>query len=115
MEAARPTSLLKGLALALLAGVIASPGYAECNLPPAPTKVPDAAVATEQEMIAAMHTLKQYSTDVANFAKCLEFEAGQNKVTREEQVQRQNAALNRLQAIAEKFNEQVRLFKLKAG
>lgn len=115
MEAARPTGLLKGLALAILACAIASPGHAECRLPPAPNRVPDAAVSTEPEMVAAMHTLKQYSSDVANYAKCLEFEAAQNHVSREEQAQRQNAAISRLQGIAEKFNEQVRLFKLKPG
>jgi hypothetical protein len=31
----------------------------------------------------------------------------------EEQVQRHNVAINRLKAIAGKFNEQVRLFRLK--
>jgi hypothetical protein len=102
--------------IALLAAVAcASPAWSGCTLPPAPSKVPDGANATEPEMVAAMQTLKRYNTDVANYVKCLEFEANQNRLSREEQARQHNTAIDGLQAIAAKFNEQVRLFKAKSG
>jgi len=102
--------------LALLAAVICvSPAWSGCTLPPAPSKVPDGTSATEAEMVAAMQTLKHYNTDVDNYVKCLEFEANQNRLSRDEQTRQHNAAIDGLQAIAAKFNEQVRLFKAKSG
>jgi hypothetical protein len=64
-------------------------------------------------MIAAMQTLKRYDTDVQNFTKCLEFEASQNRLTRDMQNQQQNAAVDRLKRVAEAFNVQVKVFKEK--
>ena len=87
------------------------PVFADCKLPPVPNKVPDAAIATQEEILAAMQTLKHYSTDVTNYCKCLEFEAGQNRLTLENQQRLHNTAIDGLKAIAEKFNEQVRVFK----
>lgn len=91
------------------------PAWAECKLPSAPAKVPNGTTASEQEMIAAMQTLKHYNVDVTNFVKCLEFEAGQNRLTRDEQARQHNAAIDGLAKIAEKFNEQVKVFKAKSG
>jgi hypothetical protein len=102
--------------LAALAGCACTlPSWAGCTLPPAPSKVPDGNAASEQEMVAAMQTLKRYNTDVTNYVKCLEFEANQNRLSRDEQARQHNAAIDGLQAIAAKFNEQVRLFKAKSG
>lgn len=100
---------------ALLAGLFAWPAFADCTTPVAPTKVPDGATAPETEMVAAMQTLKRYDTDVNTYVKCLEFEAKQNRLSKEEQSRRHNAAMDALTAIAAKFNEQVRVFKAKAG
>jgi hypothetical protein len=101
---------------ALLASAgCALPVWGGCTLPPAPSKVPDGTSATEQEMVVAMQTLKRYNNDVNNYVKCLEFEANQNRLSRDEQARQHNAAINGLQVIAAKFNEQVRLFKAKNG
>jgi hypothetical protein len=91
------------------------PVWGGCTLPPAPSKVPDGTTASEQEMIAAMQTLKQYNTDVTNYVKCLDFEANQNRLSHDEQARQHNDAIEGLQAIAAKFNEQVRVFKAKNG
>jgi len=66
-------------------------------------------------MLAAMQTLKKYDADVNVYLKCLEFEAKQNRITRDDQSRRHNEAVDKLQAIATKFNEQVRVFKAKNG
>jgi hypothetical protein len=104
------------LTLALVASLaLSGNAFAECSLPPAPSKVPDGSTAAEAEMIAAMQTLKRYDADVTTYLKCLEFEARQNRVSKEEQSRKHNTALEQLQSIAAKFNEQVRVFKAKSG
>lgn len=106
---------VRTLCLALATGLFALPALADCPAPVAPTKVPDGATAPESEMVSAMQTLKRYDTDVNTYVKCLDFEAKQNRLTKDEQGRRQNAALDTLAGIAAKFNEQVRVFKAKAG
>jgi len=104
------------LTLAFVTGLaLSGNAFAECSLPSAPSKVPDGSTAAEAEMIAAMQTLKRYDADVTAYLKCLEFEARQNRVSKEEQSRRHNTALEQLQSIAAKFNEQVRVFKAKSG
>src|SRR5215207_3863342 len=100
---------------AIVACLIAVSARAACTLPPPPSKVPDAAVATEPEMIAAMETLKRYDTDVRNYTKCLGFELSQHRLSAETEVLKLNQAIDTFKAIAEKFNEQVRLFKAKSA
>lgn len=106
---------LRNLSFALLATLVAGPALADCTLPAAPTRIPDGSTAAEPEMIAAMQTLKRYDADVTTYLKCLEFEAKQKRLAKDEQERRHNEALGTLQTIAAKFNEQVRVFKSKAG
>ena len=110
-------NLSKLISAALLMGLIsAAPAFADtCLLPPAPSKVPDASTASEQEMVAAMDTLKQYNGDVNVYLKCLEFEEKQNHVTSADRERQHNAAVSQLEKVAAKFNEQVRAFKSKHG
>jgi hypothetical protein len=106
----------KQIYAALVAGVVgcvALPAYADCQLPPAPSKIPDASSATEQEMVSAMDTLKQYNGDVNVYLKCLEFEEKQNHVSASDRENKHNAAVSQLEKVAAKFNEQVRAFKAK--
>jgi hypothetical protein len=103
----------KMVCLALIASTFSLSAFADCALPTAPGKVPDGASATEPEMVAAMQTLKRYDTDVNTYVKCLEFEAKQNRLSREEQARRHNQAMDSLTQTAAKFNEQVKVFKSK--
>jgi hypothetical protein len=103
------------MCFALIAGGFVLPAMADCTAPVAPTKIPDGSTAAEAEMVAAMQTLKRYDTDVNTYVKCLEFEAKQNRLSREEQARRHNQAMDSLTQMAAKFNEQVRIFKAKAG
>ena len=102
-----------GAAVLVVGLVAALPEYADCVLPPAPSKVPDGVSASEQEMLMAMKTLKQYNGDVEVYLKCLEFEAKQNRMTATEQRNKHNAAITQLEKIATQFNEQVRVYKAK--
>jgi hypothetical protein len=99
----------------LLGCLTAAAAQADCSLPAAPSKIPDGSSASDAEMLTAMQTLKTYDSDVTAYLKCLEFESRQNRLSQDEQVKRHNSAVDRLQTIAAKFNEQVRVFKAKQG
>jgi len=109
-------------ALATLAG----PVYADCVYPPPPSKIPDGNTATKQEMMDAKTAVTQYNKDVNAYVACIKLEhetavtnAG-DKITPEQkaemdkiEVQKNNAAVDQLQSVAERFNEQVRVWKQK--
>jgi len=106
-------TLRKYLCAAAVACTISLPAFADCNLPPAPSKIPDGKAASEQEMISAMQTLKAYNGDVDVYLKCLEFETKQNRLSSDEHAKKHNTAVTTLEKVAAKFNEQVRAFKAK--
>jgi predicted transglutaminase-like cysteine proteinase len=93
----------------------ASLAFAECSAPSAPSKIPDGATASEPEMLAAMQTLKKYNEDVTVYTKCLQFEEKQNRISSGEAKKAHNAAVEKLESVASKFNEQVQVFKAKKG
>jgi len=103
------------LLVAALAYAASLPAHADCELPPAPSKIPDGNTASQQEMITAMNTLKEYNGDVETYTKCLEFEAKQNRLSKTDEERMHNNAVDTLQKVAAKFNEQVRTFKAKNG
>ena len=103
------------LLAAALAYAVSLPVHADCVLPPAPSKIPDGNTASQQEMVTAMQTLKEYNGDVDTYLKCLDFEAKQNHISSGDQEKMHNTAVDTLQKIAAKFNEQVRTFKSKSG
>jgi hypothetical protein len=103
------------LAAAAAAYCFSLAAHADCVLPPAPSKIPDGNSASEQEMITAMQTLKEYNADVDTYLKCLEFETKQNRLSAGDQEKMHNTAVDTLQKVAAKFNEQVRTFKSKKG
>jgi hypothetical protein len=96
-----PKRILLAVALAYAASL---PAHADCVLPPAPSKIPDGNTASQQEMFTAMNTLKEYNGDVE-----------QNRLSRTDEERMHNTAVDTLQKVAAKFNEQVRTFKAKSG
>jgi hypothetical protein len=106
-------TLRKILCATVVVGMVSLPVFADCNLPPAPSKIPDGTSASEQEMISAMQTLKAYNGDVDVYLKCLEFETKQNRLSSDEHARKHNTAVTTLEKVAAKFNEQVRAFKAK--
>ena len=103
----------KLIGAALVGALLSLPAFAGCDLPSPPSKIPDGSTANEQEMLAAMNTLKQYNGDVDVYLKCLEFEEHQNHITATDHERQHNSAVATLQGVAAKFNEQVRIFKQK--
>ena len=109
-------------ALAALAG----PVYAYCSYPPPPAKIPDGNTATMQEMLDGKNAVTQYNKDINAYVACIKLEhetavttAGdkltpQQKADMEKiEVQKNNAAVDQLQSVADRFNEQIRIYKAK--
>jgi len=110
-------------AMALIA-TLAGPAYADCAYPAAPAKLPDGATATLEEMLAGQKTVKEYDTAVKAYVDCIDKEldakiakAGdqlkpeQKADMQHVEAQKHNAAIDQLQSVADRFNEQVKVFK----
>ena len=120
---------MKALFAITALAALASPVYADCSYPSPPTKIPDGNTATKQEMIAAHEVVTQYNKDINAYVACikLEHEAAKTKAgdkpTPEQkadmermervEVQKNNAAVDQLQSIAARFNEQLRIYNAK--
>lgn len=96
--------------------------HAECTYPKAPDSVPDGKSASEAEMVAAMQAFKQFNSDVTAYLACVDSEADDQikgaggssstiTLIKSMQTKKHNSAVDELQALAGKFNEQVRIFK----
>ena len=108
-----PKRILAALAAAYCVSLAA---HADCVLPPPPSKIPDGKTASKEEMSTALETMKEYNSDVETYLKCLDFEARQHHMSTSEQDSKHNSAVDTLQKIANKFNEQVRTYnKAKNG
>lgn len=105
------TRVLAVLSIMAAAGLTAA--NANCRLPPAPSKIPDGATASLQQMVTAMQTVQEYNHDVQTYLQCLKFEVRQSQLTDQAQMSLHNAALAELKQIATEFNRQVRVFKSK--
>jgi len=102
---------------------------ATCTYPRAPDAPPDGNTATKDQMIAAKHDFDRYNGEMNAYLDCLKLEmdaaapkegakmsADEKKKAAEQQnvlVQKNNAAVDELQAVVGRFNEQLKIFKAK--
>ena len=91
---------------------------AECSRPTAP-ELPDGATADMQTMVDGQQAVKVYVAGTEAYLDCLtaaEGEAGgeANPDVEMERVEMHNAAVDEMDAVADKFNEEIREFKAKA-
>ena len=102
---------------------------ATCTYPRAPDAPPDGNTATKDQMIAAKHDFDRYNGEMNSYLDCLKREMDAatpkdpKKLTPDEKkkaddqqkvlVQKNNAAVDELQAVVGRFNEQLKLFKAK--
>lgn len=99
-----------------IAFALSNPAAAACEYP-ADVTVPDGAKATEAEMNAAAAVVKKYIADMDAYMACLDAEQAALPVEQQTpeakalHVKRHNAAVDAEDAIAVRFNEQVRAFK----
>ncbi|HET7755771.1 MAG TPA: hypothetical protein VFK87_00815 [Steroidobacteraceae bacterium] len=98
--------------------------FADCSYPAPPEKLPDGASATLQEMLAGQKAVSEYNKAVQNYVSCIDKEVdaavarGGDKLKPEQkadmqrvETQKHNAAIDQLQSVADRFNEQVKVYK----
>ncbi len=112
-------------ALILAGGLAAAQAHAACNYPVAPGKFPDGNQASKEEMLAAKSQVVQYNKDMETYLTCIQGEydtkvAAEASATPDQkaemarvQDQKHNAAVQELQSVADRFNEQLRVWKAK--
>jgi hypothetical protein len=111
------------LSLTVLA-LSAIPAHADCTYPSAPSRIPDGATATLQEMVDAQKAVKQFDQQIAEYTSCIKLEEAaqlkgdkltdeQKKAIQAQQAAKNNAAVDADQALADRLNEQIRVWKAK--
>jgi hypothetical protein len=120
------------IATAATALLSAGTAYADCSYPTPPDHLPDGNTATLQEMVEAQKAVKEYDKAINAYIACIQLERNDavgkiakpgEKQTPEQkkamddmervEVQKHNAAIDQLQSVADRFNEQVKVYKAK--
>lgn len=118
------------VAIASTAVLSAGTAYADCSYPTPPDHIPDGNTATLQEMVEAQKAVKEYDKAINAYVACIQLERNDavGKIAKPGQtptpdqkkamddmerveVQKHNAAIDQLQSIADRFNEQVKVYK----
>ena len=117
------------LTLSLAFGVAAH-AQTTCTYPHAPGATPDGNTATRDQMIAAKHDFDRYNTEMNSYLDCLKLQSDAlapkdpSKLTPDEKkkmadqqnilIQKNNAAVDELQAAVGRFNDQLKIFLAKS-
>jgi hypothetical protein len=120
------------IAIASTAVLSAGTAYADCSYPTPPDHLPNGNTATLQEMVEAQKAVKEYDKAINAYVACIQLErndavgkiakpgekptADQKKAMDDMErveVQKHNAAIDQLQSVADRFNEQVKVYKSK--
>jgi hypothetical protein len=108
----------------LLAG---GEAYAACTYPTEPTDIPDGNTATLEQMVAAQKSVKEFDAAIGAYTACLKLEheaalakspdlsEGKKKELDRMLQQKHDAAIAADEALAARFNEQVRAYKAKSA
>ena len=112
--------------LALFPLCLAATANADCVYPRAPDRIPDGSTASLDDMKAAKGQVEKYNKDMEAYLSCIKLEhddvvAKQGSALSEDQkkqiatmhAQKNDAAVDELQAVASRFNDQVRAYKAK--
>ena len=113
------------IGLALLAASFGAPAFADCTYPKAPSAIPDGNTAALEEMVVAKKSVEAYNKDMEGYLSCIRLEADgamkpgstltedQKKQAAAQYAQKNDAAVDELQAVAARLNEQIRVYKSK--
>lgn len=107
----------------------AAHAQATCTYPRAPGTIPDGNTASKEEMIAAKNDVARYNNEMNAYLACIKLEidsatpkdpsklSKDEKAKAEEQekilTQKNNSAVDELQAIVGRFNDQLKAYKAK--
>jgi hypothetical protein len=114
------------LTLVLAFGLTAH-AQATCSYPSSPAAPPDGKSATKEQMVAAAQDFKRYNGEMNVYLDCIKLEmdvtppADPTKLTPDEKkkadqqhklyVKKNDAAVDELQAVVGRFNEQLKIYK----
>jgi hypothetical protein len=114
------------IGLTLLAATFSLPVMADCTYPKAPAKIPDGNAAALEEMVAAKKSVEAYNKEMDAYLACIKLEQddtvakGGTSLTEDQKkqvaamyAQKNDAAVDELQGIAARLNEQIRVYKAK--
>jgi hypothetical protein len=104
----------------LMLGAVAA--QASCIAPEPPRTIPDGSTATYEDMADAHRMVRAFNDDVRSFTLCLELELkdlvadqrleeDMKNDLRTLYARRNDAAIDQVEFVAERFNEQLRIFK----
>jgi hypothetical protein len=93
-----------------------SPAYSACTFPQE-VSIPDGATASNEGMLKGQTMVKEYLADMEGYLDCLDQEEtsvpeNQTPEAKKLHVERHNAAVDAMEAMAAKFNQQIRAYKL---
>jgi hypothetical protein len=113
-------------AIALAPLALADWAHADCTYPQAPGHLPDGNTATLDEMLAGQKAVQSYNEQMMAYLSCIKLErdnavaqAGASLTKQQKaeveaiEIQKHNAAVDQLHAVADQFNAQVKIFKAK--
>jgi len=110
------------LNLCLLAALVSGPAFADCAVPEDTVQVPDGNTATREEMVAAQKAVQAFDAAVKTYSECLQQEqeskiaAGADKAkTQAAYSKLNNAEVEKVQQLADKFNQELRAYKAKSA
>jgi hypothetical protein len=119
---------MKVLLAMVFAAALTGPVFADCPYPAAPAKLPDGATAKLEDMLAGQKAVQEYSKAINEYNACIDkalddqIAQGGDKLKPEQkadmqrvEAQKHNAAVDQLQSIADRFNEQVKIFKARTA
>jgi aspartyl-tRNA synthetase len=99
-----------------IAFAVSNPALAACEYP-AEVAVPDGAKASSDEMNAASGVVKKYIAEMDVYLACLDAEEAalpveqQTAETKAMHIKRHNAAVDAMDAVATRFNDQIKAYK----
>ncbi|HTP39986.1 MAG TPA: hypothetical protein VMI92_10475 [Steroidobacteraceae bacterium] len=112
--------------VSLLAALVAGPAFASCEAPNTTIKVPSGETATKDEMLVTQRAIKDLDAATKVYETCLQQDsdaavaAAGDKATDEDKnkiatpyVQKQNAAVDKVKAIADSFNAELKIWRAK--
>ncbi len=111
--------------VALLAALAAGQAFGACTYPTAPDSLPDGSTATRDEMLAGKKKVQEFDQAITAYTSCLRLENDaalakatdltddQKKEMQRMADQKHNAAVEADEALAARFNEQLKAFNAK--
>ncbi len=114
--------------IALIGALAAGQAYGACTYPNPPDALPDGATATRDDMLAGKKKVVEFDTAIGAYTACIKLETDaalikaepltaeqkkQNEDIQKMADQKHNAAVEADEAIAARFNEQLRAYNAK--